>query len=83
MYLCLRCKSLFSEPKKFYENHNLDTPPYEEWSGCPYCYGTYVETRKCKECEDYITDDRFYEMGDNSFCQNCFTYEIKLIEDLR
>lgn len=42
-YQCLDCGRKFSEPEKYQETHGLDSPPYEEWYGCPYCAGAYKE----------------------------------------
>lgn len=81
MYLCLECGGLFEEPKKYIETHGLDTPPYEEWYGCPYCDGDYVTTEQCGLCGDWIAG-QYVELKDGSFiCEDC--YLIKDIEDMR
>ena len=55
MYICLDCNKLFDSPKKYVvETHGLDTPPYETWTGCPSCGGSYVSATKCDECGDYV-----------------------------
>ena len=48
-YVCLECGKQFSFPKHYIEKHGLDTPPYEEWYGCPYCAGAYREIPDEKE----------------------------------
>lgn len=41
-YTCLDCGKTFDDPKRWEERHGLDSPPYEDFSGCPYCGGAYV-----------------------------------------
>lgn len=80
MYLCLDCGRLFEEPKSYTEKHNLDTPPYEHWSGCPVCSGGYVETMKCDVCDEWIVGE-YIKLKNNTFvCENC--YDVKSVEDL-
>lgn len=43
MFQCSECEREFEEPKKYVEKHGLDTPPYEEYFGCPYCGGYFEE----------------------------------------
>lgn len=43
MYKCCDCGNIFEYPTEWYETHGLDTPPYEHWSGCPRCCGSYEE----------------------------------------
>ena len=40
-YTCLDCGKTFDDPKRWEERHGLDSPPYEDFSGCPYCGGAY------------------------------------------
>ena len=54
MYICLDCNKLFDSPKRYVETHGLDTPPYETWTGCPSCGGSYVSATECDECGDYV-----------------------------
>lgn len=58
MYKCLSCGNLFEEGEeaRWVEKHGLDTPPYEEWSGCPLCKGDYEEIKPCKICGSYDHD---------------------------
>lgn len=72
-YSCLDCGKTFDEPKRWEELHGLDSPPYEDFSGCPYCGGAYTRTILCDGCEKPITGD-FVEIeptGDR-FCDECF-----------
>lgn len=76
MYICLECGELFEEPKHYVETHNLDTPPYEEWTGCPRCGGAYTGTYRCECCEEWIDND-YIGIGDLRYCQNCYRiYEL-------
>lgn len=52
MYKCLDCDCIFENPKKFIERHGLDTPPYEEFFGCPVCGGSFEEYDEYEESED-------------------------------
>lgn len=58
MYRCEECGHLFEEGEesRWVETHGLDTPPYEEWSGCPLCKGSYEEIKPCKICGSYDHD---------------------------
>lgn len=80
MYICLDCGCIFENPRKYVETHGLDSPPYEEWNGCPYCGGVYTEARKCDGCEKWI-DGEFVEIlpSHEVYCDECF--ELKDIED--
>lgn len=80
MYVCLDCGELFEYPMKIVEKHGLDSPPYEEFYGCPECGGTYVETMQCYSCGNYITGDYIETLEGDYYCENCF--EVKNIEDL-
>ena len=77
MYICLDCDNIFSAPRQFVETHGFDEPPYEEYLGCPYCGGTYIEAYECDRCGQYIIGD-YIELNDGSLiCDNC--YESKNI----
>ena len=43
---CTECGLKFDTPKIYTETHGLDFPPYEEYSGCPYCGGYYEELKE-------------------------------------
>lgn len=91
MYKCLCCDNIFETPDTWEEKHGLDTPPYEEMSGCPECKGDYEQAKQCKgQCEKYFTqDDGFIgdDKGDKGWCHECaekeFTFEkgLKFIGD--
>lgn len=77
MYACLDCGSVFEVPKRFVETHGLDTPPYEEWMGCPNCAGAFVKTHKCDCCNEWITGEYVKTDDYQRFCENCFChYEL-------
>lgn len=73
MYICLDCEALFTVPEKYTETHGLDCPPYEEYSGCPNCGGTYAETFKCDRCGKYIAGDYVEVACGNLYCEDCYT----------
>lgn len=76
MYICLDCQRLFGQPKEWEETHNLDTPPYEHWSGCPYCQSDYAEAYRCDNCGRWIESD-YIKINDNRYCECCFDkYEL-------
>ena len=51
MYICNDCGSTFSVAKMFVERHGLDGPPYEHFSGCPYCGGAFEDADEVKDDE--------------------------------
>lgn len=73
MYVCLDCGHTFSDPEHYIDTHGLDSPPYESWNGCPYCGGAYRETYLCDCCGNWIDTDTYVEIGDERYCENCFT----------
>ena len=76
MYICLECKSIFNEPEKWVETHGLSSPPYESWSGCPYCRGSYAETYQCERCGEWI-EGSYIKIDDNRYCEYCYDkYEL-------
>lgn len=74
MFKCCECGHLFEEGEQavWEERHGLDTPPYEQWSGCPICKGGYEEVNQCKECGDWHTEDELYE----GWCEKCLRESI-------
>ena len=74
MYKCESCGHLFEEGEQavWEERHGLDTPPYEQWSGCPLCRGGYEEVHQCKECGGWHTDDELYD----GWCEKCLRETI-------
>ena len=78
MWVCVECGELFEEPEHYVEKHNLDSPPYEEWDGCPECAGTFVEAFRCDCCDEFITGDYFEIENGKKYCQECCrSYELK------
>lgn len=75
MFICLDCGCVFDEPKHWIETHGLDSPPYEEWDGCPSCGGAYAETYKCDGCNDWLCGTYAETKNGNKYCENC--YEIR------
>jgi hypothetical protein len=79
MYICLDCEKIFDFPELWTEKHGLDNPPYEEWWGCPYCGGMYVEAIYCDRCTKPIIGDYVHIITGENICEDCFTF--KNIED--
>lgn len=76
MYVCLDCQKIFDDPEYWEEKHNLDTPPYEKLSGCPYCGGAYANAYECSHCGDWIVDN-YIKIGEKRYCQDCYCeYEL-------
>ncbi len=73
MFICLDCGAIFCDTKHYVENHNLDTPPYEEWNGCPMCGGSYAEAHECDECEHWITGEYIKTASGRRVCENCYS----------
>ena len=79
MYLCLDCDNIFEYPVRYIESHGLDSPPYEEWYGCPKCAGAYVKTMPCSCCNNWITSE-YIELNEGTvICDRC--YKVKNIDD--
>ena len=77
MLVCVECGHLFEEPVWWVETHGLSAPPYERRYGCPKCYGTYVEARRCDNCGEFITGAYVKTENGERFCENCYdTYEL-------
>ena len=75
MYICLDCLTVFNNPRHYVEKHGLDSPPYEEWDGCPQCSGAYTEAHECECCGEYIiTEDYIKTMDGDRFCEDCIQY---------
>ena len=74
MYRCTECGNLFEEGEQatWEERHGLDSPPYEKWSGCPVCKGSYEEVHQCKECGDWHSEDELYD----GWCEKCLRETI-------
>ena len=77
MFVCIECGRLFEEPQYWEEKHGLNSPPYEQMSGCQFCGGAYAETFRCDCCGDWITGDYIKTDDGERYCTNCvFHYEI-------
>ena len=72
MYICLDCNKIFTNPRHYVESHGLDTPPYEEYDGCPRCGGTYTEAYQCDECGYWITGEYIKTTSGQRICENCY-----------
>ena len=70
MCRCNECGHIFEEGEeaRWVEKHGFDTPPYEEWSGCPICKGNYEEIKPCVICGSYNHNI------EDEFCDNCKKY---------
>ena len=77
MYICLDCGYIFDEPTRYSESHGLDSPPYEEWKGCPKCAGAYEETFPCDVCGKWINGEYIELKDGTTICDDC--YKIKNI----
>jgi hypothetical protein len=80
MFVCRECKNLFEEPKTYFETHGLETPPYEKFTCCPFCGGTYVKTMPCDYCGEYI-EGKYVEMPDKKVCCDYCYLEFDIVED--
>ena len=72
MFVCIECGKVFSEPKYWEETHGLEYGPYETFSGCPSCGGAFTETYRCDYCGEWIDTDKYVEIGDEKYCEDCF-----------
>ena len=71
MFACRNCGSFFSEPKRYREKHGFDDEPSEEFDGCPYCAGDYVDALICSICGDIISG-KYIELEDHNVCGMCY-----------
>ena len=71
MFVCLDCGRVFEDPIHWEETHGLDTPPYEHFTGCPYCGGAYTEAHRCDCCEEWIVDDYYKTDDGQRYCEDC------------
>lgn len=81
-FICLECGNIFDEPEYWeeYRGECFGTPAYETMHGCPDCGGAYVETYRCEACGAWIDTDTYVEIGDEKYCENCFT--IRKLENI-
>ena len=74
--ICTDCGEIFDYPSHYVETHNLSTPPYEEWDGCPNCGGPFAKAYRCDCCEEWIKGSYVKLINDERICDNCYiTYE--------
>ena len=73
MWICLDCNELFQDPTHYVETHGMETPPYYEWNGCPYCGGAYAEAHECDCCGSWILDNYIKTDDGKRYCANCYT----------
>lgn len=82
-YKCLDCGHIFEEGEQavWYETHGLDTPPYEKWSGCPLCKGSYEKTIQCDICGS----EHLKEELSGGVCEECiesYRYDINICYEI-
>jgi hypothetical protein len=61
-YKCYDCDRTFDEPKFTKEAHG------EVFACCPYCNGSFDETKKCEICGEYFFKD---ELNGYCVCDDC------------
>jgi len=71
MYICLDCGYIFTQPQHIVERHGLDTPPFEEYTGCPKCGGAYDYAYMCKYCEAIVPAENFDKVL--AMCNRCIS----------
>lgn len=74
LYRCEDCGMIFLEPREHLEMHNLDSPPYEHFWGCPRCGGSYSRLYKCDYCETLFVSDGIITGDGLSYCDACYRY---------
>ena len=81
MFVCYECQHVFDEPKNYKESRgeHFGFPSYENVVGCPHCGGAFTETYRCDACGEWIDTDTYVEIGEEKYCENCFT--IKTLGD--
>ena len=72
LFVCKDCLKTFEEPEHYIETHGLDTYPYEEWDGCPYCAGAYTKTYQCDGCQEWITGEYIKTENGERYCESCY-----------
>lgn len=73
MLVCKDCGQLFDKPQEWEEHHGLSSPPYEKFSGCPFCSGTYAEAKQCDGCGEYIIGKYIRTVDNTFYCEDCFS----------
>ena len=76
-WICIECNEVFDEPKVYTDSHGLDNPPYEMYSACPYCGGSYVHAHVCYCCDKWIIGPYIMLGSGERVCENCYvTYDL-------
>lgn len=74
MLICMECGALFEQAKVVFEQHGLDTPPYEEFGVCPRCESTDIcQSHRCDVCGEWITGGYVEIVDGNRICDDCYT----------
>ena len=73
-YVCCSCRNVFDEDDivHWIEDHGLEYGG-EHWSGSPCCHENYVEAHTCDGCGCYIDTETYVKIGNEKFCENCYT----------
>ena len=50
MFICKKCGYEFSNPKKIFETHGLQNPPYEVMTVCPACKSQSITEKTVTHC---------------------------------
>ena len=79
MFVCIECGYVFQDAECWKERHGFDYGPYENFSGCPECGGSYVEAHKCDCCDKWITGSYIKTEDGKRYCENC--YVVMDLED--
>ena len=74
MFLCTRCGKIFDEPIAFFgeKTEHFGIPCREEFSGCPSCGNSFVETYRCDVCNEYIVGDYILTNDNKKYCEDCY-----------
>ena len=76
MYCCIECGHIFDKNEvaiwKEHRGEYCGTQCYEEISGCPHCYGGYVETYRCSECSEWINGEYIKLNDGRRICADCY-----------
>lgn len=78
-HVCVECGMVFDEAKRFTETHGFDTPPYEHYTGCPFCGGAYIPVKYCDCCRREIINDYVRTDDGHIYCEDC--YSVRNIAD--
>lgn len=77
MFVCTNCGHVFEDPEYWEERHGFDYGPFERWSGCPNCRGSYVEAHRCDCCDEWIDGPYIMLESGERICEGCYTtYEL-------